>query len=151
MAIAQPSVQLSSSSELSDRKSKALFSGGPYVALEDSFIDKNSPELVEKEFYENFIVKMLDDDAKEELFERIRHIHKNVDDIINEIETKYRRKVLHISVAGSFSYKRQAFDLDLNVIVEGSVFDYYEDYSRLLHLDSHAVIQKVSFLVFWRR
>ncbi len=133
---------------LSDRKSKALFSGGPYLTLSDEFIEKNSPTLVKREFFENFLVKKLDNNSKEELLKRIQYVHKNVGSIIDEIENKYGHKVVHVSVAGSFSYKREALDLDLNVIVEGSIFDYYEDRSKLLHVDSLAEIKKVSFLVF---
>ncbi|HMO01390.1 MAG TPA: hypothetical protein PKD37_04515 [Oligoflexia bacterium] len=87
---------------------------------------------------------------KPKVLTNLKNLSNDLPSIINEIRHRYGRKLLHLSLAGSAIFKGDPRDLDFNIILEGSIFDYSELFkANHRELCTHSNnINKLSFITF---
>lgn len=105
---------------------------------------------LDKYLTHNFWYQKANSVGRQEMLSRVTHINKNLPIILEFIEKKYGHlglKCTHISIGGSFIYSEKPGDIDLDVVVEGSFFDYSYFNEGVAVLDITDSISKVSLTV----
>ena len=134
-----------------DRDSLPFEASYPLIEFEKDFIDKNyNPKVIEKHLSKNFWFQKANSDQRNEILKRTLHINKNISIVLDFINTKYSHlglKCTHISIAGSYIYSPNPGDIDFDVVMEGSFFDYsfFNEGKELLDITDR--INKISLTV----
>jgi hypothetical protein len=84
------------------------------------------------------------------MVQRVVHINHNLDIVLQFIDQHYRPlgfEVQHISVAGSYVRAEQPGDIDFDVVLTGSFFDYATFNEGIELLDLTGSVQKISLTV----
>lgn len=103
-------------------------------------------EDINAEIENNFFFKQVKLEIERKLIkERVLQLNSIIAKIINIIEKKYLKKIVSISIGGSYSYRVASVDLDLNIILDGA--DFF-DYCEMSEFSSDINVEKVSIMVF---
>lgn len=151
----QPSKLASTSQQIGsvyrDRDSLPFEANYPLIEFSDDFVEiQDKSEIIEKHLVNNFWYQKANSAKREQILERMLHINKNLKIILDFIDKKYGRlgmECLHISIAGSYVYSDKPGDIDLDVVVNGSFFDYSYFNDGIEILDMTGNINKVSLTV----
>lgn len=134
-----------------DRDSLPFEANYPLMTFADEFIDLSSKnELIEKYLVNNFWYQKANTTKREEILKRVQHVNENLQIVLDFIDKKYGKlgmNCLHISIAGSYIYSDKPGDIDLDVIVNGSFFDYSFFNEGVEILDLTDNVSKVSLTV----
>jgi len=134
-----------------DRDSLQYSATYPLIDFSDEFIKANDdPKKIEKHLLLNFWYQKANCDKRLEMLKRILHLNKNLIVILDFLNDRYGAsgfECLHISTAGSYLYSDTPGDIDLDVIVNGSFFDYTKFNNGVDCLDITGSVKKVSLTV----
>lgn len=134
-----------------DRDSLPFEATYPLIEFDDDFIaPKANGKLVEKYLTHNFWYQKANSIKRQEMLERVMHINHNLQIILDFIQNKYGHiglECTHISIAGSFIYSDKPGDIDLDVVLTGSFFDYSYFNEGVDLLDITESISKVSLTI----
>lgn len=134
-----------------DRDSLPFEAVYPLIEFGDEFIEKNTDhKKLEKYLSSNFWYQKANSVRRQVMIERIMAVNSNIDIILDFIEQKYGhfdKECLHISIAGSYLYSDNPGDIDLDVVLDGSFFDYSYFSNGIELLDITNGISKVSLTV----
>lgn len=134
-----------------DRDSLPFEASYPLIEFDDDFIHPQADEKqIEKYLSRNFWYQKANSIKRQEMLERVVHVNKNLPIVLDFIQNKYSHlgfDCLHISIAGSFIYSDKPGDIDLDVVLSGSFFDYSFFNEGVDLLDITDSISKVSLTV----
>ncbi|MCX6727225.1 MAG: hypothetical protein NTX11_00205 [Candidatus Saccharibacteria bacterium] len=134
-----------------DRDSLPFEAVYPLIEFSDDYIEKQTdPKKLEKLLSSNFWYQKANSLQRKEMTERVALVNSNVMIILDFIKQKYGhfdQECVHISIAGSYLYSKNPGDLDLDVVLEGSFFDYSYFSNGIELLDKTNSINKVSLTV----
>jgi hypothetical protein len=134
-----------------DRDSLPFNARYPLIDFKDTDIAVGADSLVlQRELVHNYWYQKSNTNERQMMLERVVHINKNLQPVLDFIEAKYSAlgfKLLHISIAGSYAHAVQPGDIDLDVIVEGSFFDYSTFNDGIDLLDTVGSVRKISVTV----
>lgn len=132
----------------SDRDSLPFEAAYPLIEFLDETIPVNdTTDRINKYLNKNFWYQKANSLKRQEMHERVQHLNKNLQIVLDFIEKKYGylgQKCTHISLAGSYLYSSNPGDIDLDVVLEGSFFDYSYFNEGIEILDKTGNITKVS-------
>ncbi len=134
-----------------DRDSLPFEAVYPLINFSDDHIevDDNTKKL-EKCLAGNFWFQKANSIQRQSMLDRVVNINKNLQIILDFIESKYGhlgQSCVHVSLAGSYLYSEHPGDIDLDVVLEGSFFDYSYFNEGIEILDMTDSISKVSLTV----
>ncbi len=134
-----------------DRDSLPFEAAYPLIEFSDEFIERQTdPKKLEKLISSNFWYQKANSLQRKEMTERVILINRNIDIILDFIKQKYGhldQECEHISLAGSYLYSYNPGDIDLDVVLDGSFFDYSYFSNGIELLDKTNGISKVSLTV----
>lgn len=134
-----------------DRDSLPFEANYPLIEFTDDFIKVGAePQLLERYLTYNFWFQKANNILRQQMLERVTHVNENLPIILDYIKKKYGHlglECVHISIAGSFIYSDKPGDIDLDVVVTGSFFDYSFFNEGIELLDVTNSISKVSLTV----
>lgn len=134
-----------------DRDSLQYNASYPLIELSDEFINtSDDTKKIERYLLLNFWYQKANTNKRKEMLDRVLHLNQNLDVILEFINEKYGSlgfKCLHISTAGSYIYSDAPGDIDLDVIVNGSFFDYTTFNDGIERVDLVGTVKKVSLTV----
>ncbi len=87
---------------------------------------------------------------REAMLERLVHINKHLDIVLDFIHERYLPlgfTIEHLSIAGSYLHALQPGDIDFDLILSGSYFDYVTFNEGIELLDTTGSVQKISLTV----
>jgi hypothetical protein len=139
------------SHEYHDRDSLPFNASYPLIEFKDEIIDKGAPpESLRKHMLHNYWFQNANSLERDIILDRMVHLNKNIDIVLDFLSRQYETigfKILHISVAGSYVYAPEPGDIDLDVVLSGSFFDYRTFNEGIELLDLTGSVQKVSVTV----
>lgn len=109
-------------------------------------INENNKTL-EKYLIDNFWYQKSNSKKRKQILDRTARINKHIDVVLQFFRKTYGhlgKQCLHISIAGSYIYSEAPGDIDLNVVVDGSFFDYVTFNDGVELLDMTGTVRKVS-------
>jgi len=116
----------------------------PLFEYSDLVVNPNNIESIRDALYGN--VWFNNEKWKLRRVVRMSRLSKHLISILNSHGIK---KVKHISIGGSFLYEKKANDIDLNVLVPGSYFEYFECFdANKIKKKYFNKVEKISFMVF---
>lgn len=131
-----------------DRDSIPFNAMYPLAEFKDEFIEGGASAVtLRKYLIHNYWFQKANSLERDKILERMVHINKNVNIILDFLNKNYKPlgfKVLHVSVAGSYVYAVEPGDIDLDVVLSGSFFDYRTFNEGIELLDLTGTVQKVS-------
>jgi len=134
-----------------DRDSLPFEAKYPLIEFSSDFIDTSADiGLLKKHLVNNFWYQKANSIKRETILSRVSHVNKNLPIILDFIDEKYGYlglKCIHISIAGSYIYSDKPGDIDLDVVLTGSFFDYSYFNEGIELLDLTGNINKVSLTV----
>lgn len=134
-----------------DRDSLPFEAAYPLITFTDDFVKVGaSKNEIEYLLLPNFWYQKANSIKREMMCERVAHVNKNLQIVLDFIEKKYGHfglKPVHISIAGSYIYSEKPGDIDLDVVVEGSFFDYSYFNEGVELFDTTESISKISLTV----
>lgn len=134
-----------------DRDSLQYTANYPLITFKDDFIKiKERQSKLETYLLRNFWYQKGNNIKRKQMLARIKALNENLEIVINFINKRYAPlgfKCLHISIAGSYLYSDTPGDIDLDVIVNGSFFDYATFNEGIEILDSTGIAKKISLTV----
>jgi hypothetical protein len=134
-----------------DRDSLQYNAAYPIIELNDDFIKaSDNPKKIETYLLQNFWYQKGNSVKRKDILDRVVHLNKNLKIILDFINEKYGSlgfKCLHISTAGSYIYSDCPGDIDLDVIVSGSFFDYTTFNEGIELVDIVGTVKKISVTV----
>lgn len=134
-----------------DRDSLPFEAAYPLIEFEDDTIIKNhSTKTLEKYLSKNFWHQKANSSQRAEMLNRVAHINNNIQIVLDFIESRYGhfdQECIHISIAGSYIHSSAPGDIDLDVVLEGSFFDYSYFNEGIELLDATDSISKISLTV----
>lgn len=134
-----------------DRDSLPFEAVYPLIKFEDDTITKNhSTKIIEKHLSKNFWYQKANSTQRAEMLKRVAHVNSNIQIILDFIESRYGhfdQDCIHISIAGSYIHSPAPGDIDLDVVLEGSFFDYSYFNEGIELLDTTGSISKISLTV----
>lgn len=143
--------QAAASQVYRDRDSLPFEASYPIITFGNEFIDsKDETKKIEKYLIHNFWYQKANSIKRATMLERVMHVNKNLPIILSFISERYGHldlDCLHISIAGSFIYSESPGDIDLDVVVKGSFFDYSYFNDGVTILDLTNSISKISLTV----
>jgi len=99
---------------------------------------------------ENFWYQKANSEKRKRILQRTAKVNEHVDvvlDFFNKTYGHLGNECLHISIAGSYIYSDTPGDIDFNVVVTGSFFDYVTFNDGIELLDMTGSVRKVSLTV----
>lgn len=140
------------SSTYHDRDSLPFQASYPIVYFDEKiFIDEGCEEsTLETYLLHNFWYQKANSILRKRMLDRVVHVNANLSIILDFIRNKYGKiglECTHISIAGSFIYSEKPGDLDLDVVIEGSFFDYSYFNEGVELIDTMNSISKISLTV----
>ncbi len=134
-----------------DRDSLQYSASYPLIELKDDFIKSaDDPKKIETYLLQNFWYQKANSLKRHDMLRRVVHLNQHLKIILDFISEKYGSlgfECIHISTAGSYLYSETPGDLDLDVIVSGSFFDYTTFNQGIELIDTIGTIKKVSLTV----
>lgn len=135
-----------------DRDSLPFRAAYPIVEFDNKIFINVAEDhaLLERYLLHNFWYQKANTLLREAMLQRVAHVNKHLPIILDYIEKKYGRLGLncqHISIAGSYIYSERPGDLDLDVVVGGSFFDYSYFNEGISLIDITDSISKISLTV----
>lgn len=134
-----------------DRDSLPFTATYPLIEFSNDFIkEKASKKELHKYLISNYWYQKSNSIVREKILDRIVHINNNLSIVLKFIKDRYAHlgfEPLHISVAGSYGYADNPGDIDFDVVVNGSFFDYVTFNDGIEILDTVGSVQKVSLTV----
>lgn len=123
----------------------------PLVNFTDEWIhtDEDAP-LLRRQLLGNYWYQKSNMYEREEIQQRLVHINKYLRIVTDFIERKYLVlgfTIEHISLAGSYLHAHQPGDIDFDVILRGSYFDYVTFNEGVELLDTTGSVKKISLTV----
>lgn len=141
----------SSSQIYRDRDSLPFEANYPLITFSNDFIDiATNEKLLERHIVNNFWYQKANFIKRQQILDRVHHLNKNLQIVLEFIHQKYGyldTKCLHISIAGSYIHSDKPGDIDLDVVLEGSFFDYSYFNEGIEILDLTGSVSKVSLTV----
>lgn len=134
-----------------DRDSLPFEASYPLIDFADDDIGINADrQQLEKHLIGNFWYQKANSLQRQIMIDRVANINKNLQIVLDFIQDKYGylgQQCMHISLAGSYLYSENPGDIDLDVVLKGSFFDYsyFNEGIELLDITDH--ISKVSLTV----
>lgn len=137
--------------EYHDRDSLPFEANYPLIGFSDNFINPNAnPKILEKYLSQNFWYQKANAISRKKMLKRIVNVNKNIAIVLNFIKDNYGyldQKCLHISIAGSYTYSQNPGDIDLDVVIDGSYFDYNYFSKGIAPFNTTGNIKKISLTV----
>lgn len=135
-----------------DRDSLPYHASYPIVEfLSDITIKlKDDPHHIEKYLTQNFWYQRANTHKRKQMLERVMLLNHNLKIVLSFFERTYGHlgyECKHISIAGSYIYSDAPGDIDLNVVVNGSFFDYVTFNEGVESLDMTGTVRKVSLTI----
>lgn len=134
-----------------DRDSLPFEAVYPIVGFADDFITVgDSSEHLASYLRHNFWYQKANSAVRERILERTRHINTHLPIVLDFIKQRYGHiglECVHISIGGSYIYSENPGDIDLDVVLTGSFFDYSYFNEGIEILDITNSISKVSLTV----
>lgn len=123
----------------------------PLVEFTDDFIGANAPAaIIRKLVLSNYWYQRSNTLERREIVNRVKRINKNIQVVLNFIDRTYGHlglSVEHISIAGSYAHSAKPGDIDFNVVLSGSIFDYITFTDGMELLDATGMVNKMSLIV----
>ncbi|MBP7767231.1 hypothetical protein KA068_01790 [Candidatus Saccharibacteria bacterium] len=104
-------------------------------------------KILEKYLIENFWYQKANSEKRKIILQRVAKVNMHIDVILNFFQQTYGhldKECLHISIAGSYIYSDKPGDIDLNVVIDGSFFDYITFNDGVELLDITGSVRKIS-------
>ena len=134
-----------------DRDSLPYSASYPIVEFSsDTITIRESPKKLEKYLLDNFWYQKSNSEKRKQILHRVIVANQHIDIVLDFFEKSYGhldKKCLHISIAGSYIYSDSPGDIDLNVIVDGSFFDYTTFNDGVSILDVTGTVSKISLTI----
>ena len=134
-----------------DRDSLPFEASYPLIDFTDDVIAIAAPtKQIEKYLAGNFWYQKANSIQRQTMINRVENINHNLQIVLDFIEEKYGyldQRCMHISLAGSYLYSEKPGDIDLDVVLTGSFFDYSYFNEGIELLDITDNISKVSLTV----
>lgn len=134
-----------------DRDSIPFRAQYPLVEFKEDFIDVNAPtSALHKLVLNNYWYQKSNTFERKEILERVAHLNKNMQIVVDFIENNYGHlgfTIEHISIAGSYAHAAEPGDIDFDVVVNGSFFDYVTFNEGIEVLDTTGTVKKVSLTI----
>ncbi|HEX4662692.1 MAG TPA: hypothetical protein VH144_03685 [Candidatus Saccharimonadales bacterium] len=131
-----------------DRDSLPFNAMYPLVEFKDEFIDvAATPEMLHRQILQNYWFQKANIYERQEMRKRVEHLNANLQIVLDFIDKNYKPlgfEVVHISIAGSYAHAAEPGDIDFDVVLTGSFFDYVTFNEGLELLDITGKVQKVS-------
>jgi hypothetical protein len=134
-----------------DRDSLQYNATYPLIEFREERINaRDDPKKIETFLLQNFWYQKSNSLKRKEILDRVIHLNQNLDIILQFILEKYGSlgfDCVHISTAGSYIYSDNPGDIDLDVIVSGSFFDYTTFNEGIELVDIVGTVKKISVTV----
>lgn len=134
-----------------DRDSIPFRAQYPLVEFQELFLKTGADaQILQKNMIKNYWYQKANSLDRAKMVERVAHINKNLNIVLQFIDKHYRPlgfEVQHISIAGSYIHAEQPADIDFDVILTGSFFDYITFNEGIELLDLTGSVQKISLTV----
>jgi hypothetical protein len=134
-----------------DRDSLQYNATYPIIELKNDLIKAgDDPKKIETYLLQNFWYQKSNSLKRKEILNRVVHLNKHLKIILQFIQEKYWSlgfECIHISTAGSYIYSDSPGDIDLDVIVSGSFFDYTTFNEGIELVDIVGSVKKISLTV----
>ncbi len=134
-----------------DRDSLQYSAAYPLIELKDDPIKiTDDPKKLEKYLLQNFWYQKSNSLKRKKILDRVIHLNKHLKIVLDFIDEKYGSlgfDCIHISTAGSYIYSDSPGDIDLDVIVNGSFFDYTTFNEGIELIDIVGTVKKISLTV----
>jgi hypothetical protein len=134
-----------------DRDSIPFNAVYPLVEFQDVFMDVGAdPEILQKNMVQNYWYQKANSFERAKMLERVVHLNQHLEIVLQFIEKHYKPlgfEVRHISIAGSYIHAAEPGDIDLDVVLSGSFFDYITFNEGIELLDLTGTVQKISLTV----
>jgi hypothetical protein len=131
-----------------DRDSIPFRAVYPLIEFKDDFINAGADAaILHKLILQNYWYQKGNTFDRKEMLKRVAHINNNIQIVLDFIEKNYCTlgfTVEHISIAGSYAHAAQPGDIDFDVVLSGSFFDYVTFNEGIEILDMTGSVRKVS-------
>lgn len=134
-----------------DRDSLPFNARYPLLEFTDNFIpvDADTTDL-HKMIMHNYWFQKSNTLERQKMLDRVVHLNKHLQIVLDFIERHYGSlgfTVEHISIAGSYAHAPEPGDIDFDVVLSGSYFDYVTFNEGIELLDTTGTVRKVSLTV----
>jgi hypothetical protein len=123
----------------------------PIVEFKDEFIGIDADTtLLHRQLLRNYWFQKSNTVERKEMLDRVVHINNNIQIVLDFLEKTYGAlgfTIEHIAIAGSYTHSSTPGDIDFDVVVNGSFFDYVTFNEGIELLDMTGTVQKLSFTV----
>lgn len=134
-----------------DRDSLPFEAVYPLIDFANDSMPVGAPrKQIEKYLTDNFWYQKANSLQRQEMINRAANVNQKLQIVLDFIEEKYGyldQECIHISLAGSYLYSEKPGDIDLDVVLTGSFFDYSYFNEGIELLDITDSISKVSLTV----
>lgn len=134
-----------------DRDSLPFEATYPIIEFQSEIITANDDQKkLEKHLVNNFWYQKANSKKRQQILSRVANVNKNIKIILDLFDKTYKHldlECIHISLAGSYLYAVEPGDIDLDVVVKGSFFDYSTFNEGVDILDTTGYVRKVSLTV----
>ena len=134
-----------------DRDSLPFHVQYPLIEFKTDFIDVGaSDHTLHKLVLQNYWYQKANTFERKSMLERIKHINTNIQIVVDFLEKNYCNlgfTIEHISIAGSYAHAPEPGDIDFNVVLSGSFFDYVTFNDGIELLDMTGKVRKISLTI----
>lgn len=134
-----------------DRDSLPFNARYPLLEFTDGFINVGADANdLHKMIMHNYWFQKGNTLERKNMLERVIHLNKNLQIVLDFIDKHYGSlgfTVEHISIAGSYAHAAEPGDIDFDVVLSGSYFDYVTFNEGIELLDTTGTVRKVSLTV----
>lgn len=134
--------------EYHDRDSLPFNARYPLIEFKDDVIIVDESEAkLHKELLSNYWYQKANSLERQVMLERMVHVNHNLDIVLDFIDQRYANlgfTVEHVSLAGSYLHADQPGDIDFDVVLSGSFFDYVTFNAGIELLDLTGSVKKIS-------
>lgn len=123
----------------------------PLIEFKQEFIEVGASEdLLQQQLVSNYWYQKANSLERQKILSRVKHINDNLAIVLEFIDKRYSHlgfSLLHISLAGSYAHSNEPGDIDFDVILDGSYFDYVTFNEGIEILDLTDSVSKISLTV----
>lgn len=123
----------------------------PLIEFQDTFIPVGADQgLLHRQMLQNYWYQKSNTFERKDMLKRVQHINEHLQIVIDFFDRTYGElgfELLHLSIAGSYAHSVEPGDIDFDVVVNGSFFDYVTFNEGIELLDLTGSVRKISLTV----
>lgn len=123
----------------------------PLIEFQPEFLEiGTNPKRLQKELLYNYWYQKSNVFERENMLRRVVHLNQNLQIVLDFIDKTYKPlgfKIEHLSIAGSYAYANHPGDIDFDLVLNGSFFDYVTFNDGIDILDQTGSVKKISLTV----